>query len=124
METKTELILLQRTMIVIEGVASTLSPGTDMWKAAQPVVESWVRDNLGPKAMLADLVKSAGILARIAPHLPEMAETYVTRVERGEPGPTLDWRKEQQAWSVPGWLMFVIAGLSMAVGYLMASSPF
>ena len=54
MPTRTELILLQRTMVVVEGVARTLDPQINMWAAARPVVERYIRNNLGPPAAIRD----------------------------------------------------------------------
>ncbi|MEM7615662.1 MAG: 2-polyprenylphenol 6-hydroxylase, partial [Pseudomonadota bacterium] len=45
MQTRTELILLQRTMVVVEGVARSLNPAMNMWETSQPVVESYIGDN-------------------------------------------------------------------------------
>ena len=77
METRPELILLQRTMVVVEGVARSLDPDFDMWNAARPVVEDWVRDNLGPKAALKDLTDTATRLTRLRPYLPELADRLI-----------------------------------------------
>jgi ubiquinone biosynthesis protein len=49
METRTELILLQRTMVVVEGVARSLNPTINIWKTAQPIVENYIRKSIGPK---------------------------------------------------------------------------
>ena len=51
METRTELILLQRTMVVVEGVARSLNPQMNMWETARPVVTDYIRTNLGPPAV-------------------------------------------------------------------------
>jgi ubiquinone biosynthesis protein len=48
METRTELVMLQKTMIVVEGVARSLDPKLDMWATASPVVRDWIERNLGP----------------------------------------------------------------------------
>ena len=48
MRTRPELLLLQKTMVVVEGVARTLDPKLDMWKTAEPVVREWIERNLGP----------------------------------------------------------------------------
>ncbi len=79
METRTELILLQRTMVVVEGVARTINPGMNMWEGSHNVVESYIRDSLGPKAMAADLLATAKVLSRFGPHLPRLAETALLR---------------------------------------------
>ncbi len=74
METRTELILLQRTMVVVEGVARSLNPEINMWQTARPVVEDYVRGNIGPNALARDLAQSLQILSRFGPHLPRLAE--------------------------------------------------
>jgi ubiquinone biosynthesis protein len=79
METRTELILLQRTMVVVEGVARSLDPHINIWEVAQPIVERYIRENLGPKAVLRDLVKTARVLARFGPKLPAMVEAQLIR---------------------------------------------
>ena len=48
METRTELILLQRTMVVVEGVARSLNPQINIWEVARPIVEGYIKSNLGP----------------------------------------------------------------------------
>ena len=85
METRTELILLQRTMVVVEGVARSLDPAINMWEAAKPVVEAYIRDNLGPRAVLNDLTQTVRVLSRLGPRLPAMAEDLLIRAnERPE----------------------------------------
>lgn len=74
MQTRTELILLQRTMVVVEGVARSLDPHMNIWDAAGPVVEEYVRDSLGPKAALRDLAQTAQVLMRFGPRLPVLLE--------------------------------------------------
>jgi len=68
---------LQRTMIVVEGVARSLDPQVNIWTAAKPVVEAWMRDNLGPKAVARDLRDAVVVLARYAPRLPGLAEGLI-----------------------------------------------
>ncbi|MFT4013125.1 MAG: 2-polyprenylphenol 6-hydroxylase [Paracoccus sp. (in: a-proteobacteria)] len=87
MATRTELILLQRTMVVVEGVARSLSPQINMWEVARPVVEDYIRDNLGPKAALRDLGRSAQVLARFAPLLPEFLERRMPELLREDAAP-------------------------------------
>lgn len=84
MRTRTELILLQRTMIVVEGVARSLDPQVNIWTAAKPVVETWMRDNLGPKAIARDVRDAVLVLARYAPRLPGIAEKFVIAADRSE----------------------------------------
>ncbi|MEO1471219.1 MAG: 2-polyprenylphenol 6-hydroxylase, partial [Pseudomonadota bacterium] len=54
METRTELILLQRTMLVVEGVARSIDPRCNIWEAARPVVQAWIEERLGPRQAVRD----------------------------------------------------------------------
>ena len=85
METRTELILLQRTMVVVEGVARTLNPQINIWQVAQPVVTSYVSRHVGPRAFAADLVRTAQVLSRFGPQLPRLAETVLNRAASEAP---------------------------------------
>lgn len=78
MSTQTQLILLQKTMVVVEGVGRTLDPQLNIWTAADPVVRAWIESHLGAKARLDDLASGAAGLARMAKDLPKIAE----RVDR------------------------------------------
>ena len=74
MATRTELILLQRSMVVVEGVARSLDPNMNMWENARPVVESYIKENLGPKAFLNDAISTVRAISRYGPHLPFLVE--------------------------------------------------
>jgi ubiquinone biosynthesis protein len=74
METRTELILLQRTMVVVEGVARSLDPHINIWQVAKPVVEGYISRNLGPLALMRDLAMTARVLGRFGPRLPRLVE--------------------------------------------------
>ncbi|MDU8942586.1 2-polyprenylphenol 6-hydroxylase [Ovoidimarina sediminis] len=88
MQTRTELILLQRTMVVVEGVARTLNPHINIWQVAQPLVEDYIKKNVGPKALLKDLAQTVQVLSRFGPKLPQMVETALMRqAETPEPAP-------------------------------------
>ena len=79
METRTELILLQRTMVVVEGVARSLDPSINMWEVAHPVVETYIRRNLGPRAAVRDLMRAAQVIGRYGPRLPSLVESLINR---------------------------------------------
>jgi ubiquinone biosynthesis protein len=88
METRTELILLQRTMVVVEGVARSLNPNINIWEAASPVVTDYIRKSIGPRAVLSDAAKTARVLARFGPRLPGLVEqALVDQSRRREPEP-------------------------------------
>ena len=58
MQTQPHLLLLQKTMVMVEGLATSLDPGINMWDVAAPFVRNWIRDELGPEAFLADRVRT------------------------------------------------------------------
>ncbi|MBA4333823.1 MAG: 2-polyprenylphenol 6-hydroxylase, partial [Methylobacterium sp.] len=62
MATRTELVMLQKTMVVVEGVARTLDPHLDMWSTAEPVVRDWITQNLGPLGRVQEAGRGAGSL--------------------------------------------------------------
>jgi ubiquinone biosynthesis protein len=70
MKTRTELVLLQKTMVVTEGVARTLDPKLDVWTTAEPVAGEWITQNLGAIGKLQDAGRAASTLARFATNLP------------------------------------------------------
>jgi ubiquinone biosynthesis protein len=84
MKTRIELVLLQKTMVVVEGVARTLDPKLDMWSTSEPVVRSWIEQNLGPVGKIQDAGRAASTLARFATNLPAAlirAENLVVKLE-------------------------------------------
>ncbi len=108
MQTRTELILLQRTMVVVEGVARTLSEDINMWEVARPVIETYIRDNIGPKAIARDLGATLRVLARFGPRLPEIAERVLRDAGTGpEAAPK---RPPAMLWGLGG----LAAGLVLA----------
>ncbi len=72
MRTRTELVLLQKTMVVAEGVARALDPKLNIWKTSDPVVRDWIESNLGPKAKIEDAGRSMAEVAKLATHLPKV----------------------------------------------------
>ena len=74
MATRTELLLLQRSMVVVEGVSRSLDSNMNMWETARPVVETYIKQNLGPKAFLNDAINTIRALSRYGPHLPFLVE--------------------------------------------------
>ncbi len=113
METRTELILLQRTMVVVEGVARSLDPHINIWQVARPVVEDYVRRNIGPQALLRDLVKTVQVLGRFGPKLPQIAEALLTRQMQAMP--TVDNRRRWPLGHILLWASCVAAGMGLAV---------
>jgi ubiquinone biosynthesis protein len=83
METQPQLLLLQKTMVVIEGVGRRLDPKINIWSLARPLIEEWMRDNRGPEAKLRLGLETLADLAERVPRLVRSLETLVT-----------DWSRE------------------------------
>jgi ubiquinone biosynthesis protein len=72
METQPQLLLLQKTMVVVEGVARSLNPKLNMWAVAEPVVREWIETKLGPQGRLEDAAEGAMSLGRLLTTFPEV----------------------------------------------------
>ena len=72
METRPELINLQKTMVVVEGVARSLDPSLNIWTAAEPIAREWIESNLGAAGALKDARTGAGELGKLASQLPSL----------------------------------------------------
>ncbi len=69
MQTQPHLLLLQKTMVMVEGIATSLNPAINMWDVASPFVRDWIRDELGPEAMLAEGLKKQADTLKLIPDL-------------------------------------------------------
>ncbi|HEV2562862.1 MAG TPA: 2-polyprenylphenol 6-hydroxylase [Rhizomicrobium sp.] len=86
MQLQPQLVLLQKTMVVVEGVARSLDPDFDIWEASRPVVEKWMMAQVGPEARLRDAAEGISALGRVAQNLPELlrnAEVVSTMLAEG-----------------------------------------
>jgi ubiquinone biosynthesis protein len=84
MRTRPELILLQKTMVVVEGVARALDPKLDMWSTSEPVVRDWISRNLGPVGRLEEAAQSAGALMKFVGELPDLLARAGDLLERAD----------------------------------------
>jgi ubiquinone biosynthesis protein len=84
MRTRPELILLQKTMVVVEGVARSFDPKLDIWKIADPVVREWIELNLGPVGRIQGVMSGTSDLARVLMGVPVIAARAVTVLEQLE----------------------------------------
>ena len=85
MATRSELVMLQKTMVVVEGVGRMLDPKLDMWRTAEPVVRDWMERQLGPIGRLEETGRGLRTLAGVIADLPELslrAERLLEKFER------------------------------------------
>ncbi len=74
METQPQLLLLQKTMVVVEGVARKLNPETNIWKTSKPVLESWLKETKDPINSLNETLKNSAEVINKLPELPKIME--------------------------------------------------
>lgn len=110
METRTELILLQRTMVVVEGVARSLDPRINIWQVARPVVEDYIKASIGPRAVLSDLAKTAKVVARFGPRLPDLVERALI-AQQNEMGR----KPSESSWIKPAIVGGIIGALAVGL---------
>ena len=82
METQPQLLLLQKTMVVVEGVARTLDPDLNMWQIAEPVIGEWIGARLGPGGRIADAAQGVTAVGRLIGEVPELIDR-AERLTRG-----------------------------------------
>ncbi len=82
MKTRPELLLLQKTMVVVEGVARSLDPDFDMWATSEPVVREWIERNLGPLGRIENAAQELGGFARLVGTAPSLLSRAAQTFER------------------------------------------
>ena len=80
MEVQPQLVLLQKTLLNIEGVGRQLYPQLDLWSTAKPFMEKWMRERYGAKAFLKAMVDHAPTLATELPRLPEALSSAIFKL--------------------------------------------
>ncbi len=74
MPTQPQLLLLQKTMVVVEGVARKLNPETNIWETSRPVLEKWLRETKDPINNFTETLKDSAEVLKKLPELPQMME--------------------------------------------------
>jgi ubiquinone biosynthesis protein len=82
MRTRPELLLLQKTMVVVEGVARSLDPKLDMWKTAEPVVREWIERHLGPVGRVEGAAEGAMEIGRFMGAVPGLLSRGAVLIEQ------------------------------------------
>jgi ubiquinone biosynthesis protein len=115
MQTQPHLLLLQKTMVMVEGIATQLNPDINMWDTAAPYVRSWIRDELGPEAALADRLKTdAETLFRLPGLIRRLEEKYPPKGGAPETPPLPHIPLITDKREGRGWLGYVLSGLAGA----------
>lgn len=115
MEVQPQLVLLQKTLLAVEGLGRQLDPDLDLWATAKPFLEQWVGAQTSPKALLKHLRNNLPFLVEQLPHMPRLLndvlllskKSHTLALEAQVPTKTLT--KTRYGW----------AGLSLCIGFLL-----
>jgi ubiquinone biosynthesis protein len=115
MQVQPHLLLLQKTMVMVEGLATALDPEINMWDVSEPFVRSWLRDELGPEAAIADrLREDAQTLLRLPDLVRRIEERYPPKGGAPEQPPlpqvALIWENKPRINQWGRYLLAAIAG--------------
>ncbi|WP_432201207.1 2-polyprenylphenol 6-hydroxylase [Erythrobacter sp. W53] len=115
MQTQPHLLLLQKTMVMVEGIATQLNPEINMWDTSAPYVREWIRDELGPEAAIADRIKEdAGTLFRIPDLVRRIEDRFPAKGGAPEPPPVpeveLMWERKAKKGERSGVVGYLVAG--------------
>jgi ubiquinone biosynthesis protein len=83
-EIQPQLVLLQKTLLNIEGLGRELDPELDLWSTAKPFLERWMLDQVGPKRLLNELKAQAPQYAKLLPQLPRLLHDYLKQPRGGD----------------------------------------
>ncbi|HCH94109.1 MAG TPA: ubiquinone biosynthesis protein UbiB, partial [Erythrobacter sp.] len=117
MQTQPHLLLLQKTMVMVEGIATQLDPAINMWDVSAPYVRSWIRDELGPEAALADRIREdTGTLLRIPELVRRIEERFPPKGGAPEAPPLpkveLMWERRRRKARGRGMLGYAFAAVA------------
>lgn len=122
MEVQPQLVLLQKTLLAIEGLGRQLYPELDLWATAKPFLEKWLKEQIGPKAFLRQLKENIPFFTEQLPHMPRLLHEVLTlskeeKIRRLEQ----DEKKALLLQSKNNWykgLVYTICGSLVAVSAL------
>ncbi|MGN2390987.1 ubiquinone biosynthesis regulatory protein kinase UbiB [Pelomicrobium sp. G1] len=112
-EVQPQLVLLQKTLLNIEGLGRQLDPDLDLWKTAKPFLERWMSEQVGPRALVRHLREESTRWPALLPQLPRLAHRALTRAA-DPPAPSqlarlLEEQKRQSRRLA--WLALLLAAL-------------
>ena len=74
MQTQPQLLMLQKTMVVVEGVARKLNPNTNIWTTSKPVLENWLKETKNPMTTINETIQSTSEVIKRLPEFPEIMD--------------------------------------------------
>lgn len=119
METQPHLLLLQKTMVMVEGIATDLNPTINMWDASGPYVKEWIRGELGPEAAIADRINADLDTLLLLPDIVRRLDQQLPRQGGAPPPPPvadveLIWEKRKKGQGGGFWRYALTAVIAAA----------
>ena len=115
-EVQPQLVLLQKTLLNVEGMGRELDPGLDLWQTAKPYLERWMRERIGLPGLKNELDKEVPQWAQLLPRLPRLVHDRLKRPDMG-PATYLALQQLHQAQRRTNRLLAVLVALgAVAIG--------
>ena len=95
-EIQPQLVLLQKTLLNIEGLGRDLDPELDLWSTAKPFLEKWMLEQIGPKKLLEELKAQAPHYAKLLPQLPRLLHDFLKQPRHNDSREVVQLLKEQR----------------------------
>ena len=123
MPTQPHLLLLQKSMVMNEGVATALDPDINMWEAAEPFLKDWLRTELGPEAYYADRIVETVRAFKLIPDLIKRIDAAYPPAGAAPPPPPLADVTviERKGWWTPVAIALVSAAIAAGATWWMVS---
>ena len=116
-EIQPQLVLLQKTLLNVEGLGRQLDPDLDLWVTAKPYLERWMAEQIGWQALTRRLRDEAPFIASTLPLLPRMLYEKLAAPAPASDIALKELAQAQRAWNV--WLAVVVALLAAVIGLLL-----
>ncbi|HEX7871956.1 MAG TPA: 2-polyprenylphenol 6-hydroxylase [Sphingobium sp.] len=123
MQTQPHLLLLQKTMVMVEGVATMLDPDINMWEVSGPYVKAWLRDELGPESRAADALLEGGALLARLPSLIQRIDEAFPQKGGAPPLPPLPavelvWARRRGGWKALSYMLVALGSAAVGAGLM------
>lgn len=118
METQPQLILLQKTMMLAEGLGRRLDPDVNFWLLSQPLIEEWARENLGPKARVMDAAETLTKTLERLKYIPDCITPEGIRIHPDTIRAACGDRTREIPWQRLSWAAILIACAALVVAAL------
>ena len=118
-EVQPQLVLLQKTLLNIEGLGRELDPELDLWQTAFPYLERWMEEQIGMPALERALRRESSQWAQTLPTLPRLLHQALQAQAQPSPQPELDvLARELRALRRAVWAVLVVAMTALAISLL------